>query len=814
MARRRDDARAGDWLMGDQPRNADGGPSLFDVPPSGPSQNKDERQGGKSVRTRPRSERRAARDSKETKVSANVRTVEPPNVEAGVSANSHGTNPPDKSADVSENLGAPEPRFAQAPSPGNSAPPDDYDPFADMFGGVNFDAFEPSNKGTQVHANPETIAPRFAQTTGSSDDAADPWADFHSTTGGALDQDPWQEVPSPPNSDATVSANSRTDVWENFDADEPADPPSAVPMRLSDATPQADDNTPWSDDNDLPEGFHVLPNQETDVSSRDGSHPSEFAQTSNTPFADREAEAWDPWAEGGEDIPDGHVDDGSAKPRFTASEVYENAGSQKRTLPQTQELPTEGTDERSSPQPKVRENDPFAEPPTDQTPEHSRDGSQEPANFQYESQREKPPAEVSKHPGTGEPSRNGSENQTNESSGEPWFTDAGTDSNQGSSEPRFTQTHEPTQDDSGNWDPWGEETGVSSNFGAPVSEFTKNSGSVESHGGPAENSRASEQEFFGSQKPEDVGSSEQEKTSRFPAEDFEEVIGGDEEKDHRKYLKWAAIILAAMLALALMVGGGAFGYVKYTQYRQQQIERQEQDAARKELASAKAQYDETLSKAKTLLETVGKSPVSTDAQVRKDSDELSKLTEPEQEQTTAEGFNNQTKELSAAMGSLSNSYAAAMKAKAKSMSDELAALIDKANTLGDAPDGDDKTRMQTIAGEWTGRTVDEADINDAATAIQELKDLTGKVEQAKTDAENARKAKEEADRKAAEDAARAQQQSTPAPSYTPTYRPTYTPPKKTYTPAPAPKPTTQAPTTSAPQPAPQTPTGNVGGNIG
>ena len=104
-------------------------------------------------------------------------------------------------------------------------------------------------------------------------------------------------------------------------------------------------------------------------------------------------------------------------------------------------------------------------------------------------------------------------------------------------------------------------------------------------------------------------------------------------------------------------------------------------------------------------------------------------------------------------------YTDAMQAKAKETRTTLDGLVQQANGLADAPDGNDKKQMQSLASQWKSTEITSDNLSDAISASTELKNLISKVDKAKKDADAKKKAEEEAKAKAeAERQAQAQQE--------------------------------------------------------
>lgn len=259
----------------------------------------------------------------------------------------------------------------------------------------------------------------------------------------------------------------------------------------------------------------------------------------------------------------------------------------------------------------------------------------------------------------------------------------------------------------------------------------------------------------------------------------------------------AIIALAVVLAAGVGVGGW-FAWQAF-QHHQETV-RQEQAAseAEQQLAEAKTGFDTSVDKANTLMKKI-------EAGEFKDNETLKPLVTALQTavkvtpRNTVEGYKTATDSVESGYEKLNTEYQKLVKAKLGDVETRLREAVSKAESLKDAPDGDDKTAMLKLAEQWKDATVSEKNFDEASEALSKLNELNGKVETAKQDKE-----KQDADAKAAEEAQKQAEEQSQQQSYTPSY----TPQKQQST-------TPSTPSTpSTPQWVPDTGGGTSGGNLG
>lgn len=284
----------------------------------------------------------------------------------------------------------------------------------------------------------------------------------------------------------------------------------------------------------------------------------------------------------------------------------------------------------------------------------------------------------------------------------------------------------------------------------------------------------------------------------------EETRYPDEEAqaDRGRVLKIVGIIAAIIMLFAALAGGGVYAYHAYNAHVAEQQAAAKREQEQQSLVKAQNKWDKQVSDAKKLLSTINESPVKDDTDVKKAVEALQKTTTANP--MTQSQITTALKKLDSNYETANNLYQKRMQEKSFELRKTFDGLVQQADGLSDAPDGDDKKQMQELASKWKKADVDVTNYTEAQKAAESLKTLIGKVSDAKKAEEDRRKAEEE--QKAAAEAQRQAQSQQQAPSYRPSYRRSYTP---SYT-APA---QPQQPPTPQPQQTPA-PHGNSGGNLG
>lgn len=287
----------------------------------------------------------------------------------------------------------------------------------------------------------------------------------------------------------------------------------------------------------------------------------------------------------------------------------------------------------------------------------------------------------------------------------------------------------------------------------------------------------------------------------------EETRYPDEEAqaDRGRVLKIVGVIAVVIMLFAALAGGGVYAYHAYNAHVAEQQAAAKREQEQQSLVKAQNKWDEQVSDAKKLLSTINESPVKDDTDVKKAVEALQKTTTANP--MTQSQITTALKKLDSNYETANNLYQKRMQEKSSELRKTFDGLVQQADGLSDAPDGDDKKQMQELASKWKKADIDATNYAEAQKAADSLKTLIGKVTDAKKAEEDRKKAEEE--QKAAAEAqqqAQSQQQRQQAPSYKPSYRRSYTP---SYTAPSQP----QQPPTPQPQPNP-TPHGNSGGNLG
>ena len=301
------------------------------------------------------------------------------------------------------------------------------------------------------------------------------------------------------------------------------------------------------------------------------------------------------------------------------------------------------------------------------------------------------------------------------------------------------------------------------------------------------------------------------------AEDWGRIMGDTDPKPS-SWRKPLIITLAIIAALAAL-GGGGYAVHRGVQAMQARKQEQSQIAERDDkLVQLQSAWAKEQQAAHALIEQAKTNGVYDEQGATDVYKQLEKLAarKPMGEQQ----LQSDLSQLKGALDLARTAYDTSMNTRIQAVEKRLKELMAKADSLKNAPDGDDRKRMLALADQWRNTSIDEANVAEASKACDDLTALTGKVEQAKRakeeqqKAEQEKKEREERERKAREQAEaeaqrqaqeQAQQQYTPDYSYQ-QYVPQQTVPQPQYT-APAQPAQPQQPQQTVPQPAPS---GNSG----
>lgn len=222
-------------------------------------------------------------------------------------------------------------------------------------------------------------------------------------------------------------------------------------------------------------------------------------------------------------------------------------------------------------------------------------------------------------------------------------------------------------------------------------------------------------------------------------------------------IKIIAVAAAILIGLGALIGGGAYTYHAYTTHVAEQQAEADRKQRQQSLVKAQNKWDGRKRKADDLVSTIKASPVAENSDVQKAMEALQKTTTGNP--MTEKDITSALEKLDGEYEKTNRTYTDAMQAKAKETRTTLDGLVQQANGLADAPDGNDKKQMQSLASQWKSTEITSDNLSDAISASTELKNLISKVDKAKKDADAKKKAEEEAKAKAeAERQAQAQQE--------------------------------------------------------
>lgn len=252
---------------------------------------------------------------------------------------------------------------------------------------------------------------------------------------------------------------------------------------------------------------------------------------------------------------------------------------------------------------------------------------------------------------------------------------------------------------------------------------------------------------------EDVFPVEHQYDSPFP----QESTDTENRENGGTLIKIIAVAAAILIGLGALIGGGAYTYHAYTTHVAEQQAEADRKQRQQSLVKAQNKWDGRKRKADDLVSTIKASPVAENSDVQKAVEALQKTTTGNP--MTEKDITSALEKLDGEYEKTNRTYTDAIQAKAKETRTTLDGLVQQANGLADAPDGNDKKQMQSLASQWKSTEITSDNLSDAITASTELKNLISKVDKAKKDADAKKKAEEEAKAKAeAERQAQAQQE--------------------------------------------------------
>lgn len=237
----------------------------------------------------------------------------------------------------------------------------------------------------------------------------------------------------------------------------------------------------------------------------------------------------------------------------------------------------------------------------------------------------------------------------------------------------------------------------------------------------------------------------------------QEITDTENRENGGTLIKIIAVAAAILIGLGALIGGGAYTYHAYTTHVAEQQAEADRKQRQQSLMKAQNKWDGRKRRADDLVSTIKASPVAENSDVQKAVEALQKTTTGNP--MTEKDITSALEKLDGEYEKTNRTYTDAMQAKAKETRTTLDGLVQQANGLADAPDGNDKKQMQSLASQWKSTEITSDNLSDAITASTELKNLISKVDKAKKDADAKKKAEEEAKAKAeAERQAQAQQE--------------------------------------------------------
>ena len=252
-------------------------------------------------------------------------------------------------------------------------------------------------------------------------------------------------------------------------------------------------------------------------------------------------------------------------------------------------------------------------------------------------------------------------------------------------------------------------------------------------------------------------------TNGMPPQQFDnppfpqEITDTENRENGGTLTKIIAVAAAILIGLGALIGGGAYTYHAYTTHVAEQQAEADRKQRQQSLVKAQNKWDGRKRRADDLVSTIKASPVAENSDVQNAVEALQKTTTGNP--MTEKDITSALEKLDGEYEKTNRTYTDAMQAKAKETRTTLDGLVQQANGLADAPDGNDKKQMQSLASQWKSTEITSDNLSDAIAASTELKNLISKVDKAKKDTDAKKKAEEEAKAKAeAERQAQAQQE--------------------------------------------------------
>lgn len=252
------------------------------------------------------------------------------------------------------------------------------------------------------------------------------------------------------------------------------------------------------------------------------------------------------------------------------------------------------------------------------------------------------------------------------------------------------------------------------------------------------------------------------------------------------------ITIIIVLILALLAGGGYAGYSMWQSHQRAQVAQQAEQSRKQHEFEAANAYKDAQASARTLITTIKESAYKDDKTLQQEVEQLETQANAEPSSRDIETVNTMTDKLKNATSRVQHTYGQLVADHVAKLKTRRDTLVKTADGLKDAPAGEWRDKMLKLANALRNADITADNQTGIGKQCDDLESLIAKNRKAKEDADKkAKAAKEEQERKRAEEEAQrqAEQQAQQQQQYTPP-QPQYTP---QYTPAPQPQPQPQVP---------------------
>lgn len=252
------------------------------------------------------------------------------------------------------------------------------------------------------------------------------------------------------------------------------------------------------------------------------------------------------------------------------------------------------------------------------------------------------------------------------------------------------------------------------------------------------------------------------------------------------------ITIITVLILTLLAGGGYAGYSMWQSHQRAQVAQQAEQSRKQHEFEAANAYKDAQASARTLIATIKESAYKDDKTLQQEVEQLETQANAEPSSRDIETVNTMTDKLKNATSRVQHTYGQLVADHVAKLKTRRDTLVKTADGLKDAPAGEWRDKMLKLANALRNADITADNQTGIGKQCDDLESLIAKNRKAKEDADKkAKAAKEEQERKRAEEEAQrqAEQQAQQQQQYTPP-QPQYTP---QYTPAPQPQPQPQVP---------------------